>query len=1012
MQNKTGVIFLTVIISLLCFYYLSFTFVSNREQKKAEVYATNSDGTIDFAKKQAYLDSIWKEPVYNLLGIKYTFEEVKETELNLGLDLRGGMHVTLEISPVDIIKGLSGNNDDPDFLRALELARERQRSSQERFTTLFYQAFQEIAPNKKLSNIFANAANRGRISYNSSDGEVMDIITEEVDGAIDRAFQILRTRIDRFGTSQPNIQQLQSGRIQIELPGVDNPERVRNLLQGVAKLEFLEVYQFQEYANSLEAINTMLVEEQQAKSKTLAVDTGTQDDTTEAADDLASLTTDPSGDEDTLAADEDDLESQLSGSDTTALDSLGNFDNQVSPLLSLLQSAPQYGLVYTLEDTTRINRILKREDVQSLLPANLDFAWDVKPRIAEDGTELMELYPLKRGRGGEAPLTGEVITDARQDYDQSTRPAVSMQMNAEGARKWRRLTADNVGRRIAVVLDEYVYTAPNVINEIPNGSSEITGNFTIEEAQDLANILKAGALPAPTRIVEEAIIGPTLGKEAQRQGIISIVSGLTLVVLFMIAYYLRGGLIANLALVFNIFFILGILAQLNAALTLPGIAGMVLTMGMAVDANVLIFERIREELRNGVKLKAAIDAGYSKAYSSIIDSNATTFLIGVMLYSFGQGPVKGFAVTLMIGIVCSFFSAVFISRVFVEWMSRRGDESKISFATPFSRNLLTNLNIDFLGKRKIAYIISVCFIAVGIALIVMQGGLNLGVDFTGGRSYVLTFNDPVAASDLKTELTDDFEGSGVEVKLFGANNILKVTTSYLIDDESTEADEQVRQALIGGVEEFTGLSYIGNDSGVDASHFTISSSNKVGATIADDIRNASWQAIIFSLIMIFLYILIRFRKWQYSLGAVIALAHDTLAVLGAFAIMRMLGVSYEVDQVFIAAMLTVIGYSINDTVVIFDRIRENLTERPSSDLMHVFNTAINNVMTRTLVTSFTTLIVVVVLFLFGGEVLRGFSFALLLGILIGTYSSVYIASSIVIDLGRKAKVAAPKTAKV
>ena len=1011
MQNKTGVIVLTVIISLLCIYYLSFTFVSNKVQKKAEAHATNADGTIDFAKKQSYLDSIWKEPVYNLLGIKYTFEEVKETELNLGLDLRGGMHVTLEVSPVDILKGLSGNNEDPDFQKALEVARERQRTSQERFTTLFHEAFQEIAPNKKLSSVFANAANRGRIGYDSSDDEVLNILNEEVDSAIDRAFQILRTRIDRFGTSQPNIQKLQSGRIQIELPGVDNPERVRKLLQGVAKLEFLEVYQLQEISNSLEAINNLLVEEQKAKGETLAEGANTQADTVNATDDLSSLTTEPT-EEDTAATDGSSLESQLAGGDSTAIDSLANLDNQVSPLLSLLQYSPQYGLVYKLEDTTRINRLLKREDVQGLMPANLEFGWDVKPRVTEDGTELMELYPLKRGRGGEAALTGEVITEARQDYDESTRPAVSMQMNAEGARKWRKLTADNVGRRVAVVLDNYVYTAPNVINEIPNGSSEITGNFTIEEAQDLSNILKAGALPAPTRIVEEAIIGPTLGQEAIRQGVISIISGLAIVIVFMVAYYLRGGLIANLALIFNVFFILGILAQLNAALTLPGVAGIVLTMGMAVDANVLIFERIREELRNGVKLKAAIDAGYSKAYSSIIDSNATTFLTGIILYTFGQGPVKGFAVTLMIGIACSFFSAVFISRVFVEWMSRRGDESKISFSTPFSKNLFTNLNIDFLGKRKLAYIASACFIGIGIILIGVQGGLNLGVDFTGGRSYVLSFSDPVVASELKTNLSDDFEGSGVEAKTFGANNILKVTTSYLVNDESEEADAKVRQSLIGGVEEFTGLSYSENDSGMDPTQFAILSSSKVGATIADDIRDASWEAIILSLIVIFLYILIRFRRWQYSLGAIIALAHDTLAVLGAFALMRMFGVSYEVDQVFIAAMLTIIGYSINDTVIVFDRIRENLSEKPSADVVHVFNTAINNVMTRTLITSLTTLIVVIVLFLFGGEVLRGFSFALIMGILIGTYSSIYIATPIVMDLGRKVKAGTPKTAKV
>ncbi len=1016
MRNKTGIIILTVIISLLCIYYLSFTVVSNRVQQNAEAYATTKEGTIDFSKKQSYLDSIFTKPVYNLLGIKYTFEEVKNTELNLGLDLRGGMHVVLEVSPVEIIKGLSGNNEDPDFVKALEVARERQRNSQEKFTDLFYDAFKEIAPNKKLSNIFANAANRGRISFDSSDEDVLRIIDDEVEGAIDRSFNILRTRIDRFGTSQPNIQRLQrSGSIQVELPGVDNPERVRKLLQGVAKLEFLEVYDFQSYANSLDAINNMLVKAQGDNQDLKQLQPSEENDSN-AVNDLSSLT----DNETTIKADDDsvgsenELESQLSGenADSTSLDSLNNLNNsQVSPLLSLLQYPPQYGLVYKMEDTARINQIIKREDVQSLLPANLDFLWDVKPRVTDDGTDLLEMYPVRRGRGGEAMLTGEVITDARQDYDESSRPAVSMQMNAEGARKWRKMTADNIGQRIAVVLDNYVYTAPNVNGEIPNGSSEISGNFSIDEAKDLANVLKAGSLPAPTRIVEEAIIGPTLGKEAQQQGIISIVAGLGIVVLFMIAYYAKGGIVANVALIFNVFFILGILAQLNASLTLPGIAGIVLTIGMSIDANVLIFERIREELRNGIKLRAAIDAGYEKAFSSIIDSNVTTFLTGIILYVFGQGPVKGFAVTLMIGIVCSFFSAVFITRVIVEWMAKKGDENKISFATPFSRNLFTNLNIDFMSKRKIAYIASSVFLVLGIGLIIIQGGLNLGVDFTGGRSYVLTFESPVVASNLKTELGNDFEGSGTEVKTFGGNNILKVTTSYLINDESEQADQQVRQTLINGVEAFTGLTYSANDTGVDSQHFTISSSSKVGATIADDIRNSAMEAVFFSLIAIFLYILIRFRKWQYSLGAIIALAHDTIAVLGVFAIARLLGVSYEVDQVFIAAMLTIIGYSINDTVIVFDRIRENINNHTSTDTVSIFNTSINHVMTRTLITSFTTLIVVLVLFLFGGEVLRGFSFAMLVGIVIGTYSSIYIASPIVIDLGRKSKKAAPKTAK-
>jgi len=576
-----------------------------------------------------------------------------------------------------------------------------------------------------------------------------------------------------------------------------------------------------------------------------------------------------------------------------------------------------------------------------------------------------------------------------------------MQMNATGSKVWRRLTSENLNRRIAVVLDNYVYSAPNVITEIPNGSSQITGNFSIEEAQDLANILKAGKLPAPTRIVEEAVVGPTLGQEAQKEGVVSIVAGLIIVVLFMVLYYSKGGLVANIALVFNIFFILGILAQLNAALTLPGIAGIVLTIGMSIDANVLIFERIREELRNGSGLKKAISTGYSKAYSSIIDANVTTFLTGVILYSFGQGPVRGFATTLMIGIASSFFSAVFITRVVVEWMTRKGDESKIKFSTPWSKSWLTNLNIDFMSKRRRAYIFSVIFIVAGLILIVAEGGLNLGVDFKGGRSYVVSFENSIVASDMKTALTDDFESSGTEVKTFGANNILKITTSFMVDDESAEADSLVESRLVAGIADFTGLTYESDDSKVDESNFTISSSNKVGATIADDIKNASMQAIFFSLVVIFLYILVRFRKWQFGLGAVIALFHDTLFVLAAFAFARLFGKAFEVDQVFIAAMLTIIGYSINDTVVVFDRIRENMSLKAGSEIYNVFNEAINKTISRTLITSFTTLIVVLILFLFGGEVLRGFSFALIVGILVGTYSSIFVATPTVLDLAQK-----------
>ena len=1010
MKNKGFIIFLTTIVTLLCLYYLSFTFVSRNIQQDAIEFATDENGNVDFGEKQAFLDYVWNEPVYDFLGIKFTYKQVKETELSLGLDLQGCMHVTLEVSPIDIIKGLSGNSDDPKFLEALQLAQRKQRNSQDKFTNLFYESWKEINPDGRLSSIFANSANRGRISFDSSDDQIIEILDAEVEDAIDRSFEILRTRIDRFGTSQPNIQKLQgTGRIQVELPGVENRERVRKLLQGVAKLEFWEVYDLQEMSTTLTAINSRLMEQQQADmidlndltERDISQEPSLQEDQ-DGGEDLASLLTDQGGQQVDSAAEE--LAAQIAG-DTAVTDSLSR--PLTSPLFEL-RKAPFYGLFYTVKDTSRINRIFKRSEIKALIPNNMKFLWKNATIPGEGGEEVLEFFAVKVRRGGLAPLTGEVIIDARQDFDERGQPSVSMQMNATGSKVWRRLTAENLNRRIAVVLDNYVYSAPNVITEIPNGSSQITGNFTIEDAQDLANILKAGKLPAPTRIVEEAVVGPTLGKEAQKEGVVSIVSGLVLVVLFMVIYYSKGGFVANVALVFNIFFILGILAQLNAALTLPGIAGIVLTIGMSIDANVLIFERIREELRNGSGLKKAISTGYSKAYSSIIDANVTTFLTGVILYSFGQGPVRGFATTLMIGIASSFFSAVFITRVVVDWMTRKGDETKLSFATGWSRTLLTNLNIDFMSKRRRAYIFSTIFIVVGLVLIIMEGGLNLGVDFKGGRSYVVSFQNPVVASDMKTALMNNFESSGTEVKTFGANNMVKITTSYMVEDESAEADSLVENSLIRGLTEYTGLSYEADDSKLDATNFTISSSNKVGATIADDIKTASMEAVFFSLVVIFLYILVRFRKWQFGLGAVIALFHDTLFVLAAFAFARLFGKAFEIDQVFIAAMLTIIGYSINDTVVVFDRIRENMALKAGSEIYNVFNEAINKTISRTLITSLTTLIVVVILFVFGGEVLRGFSFALIVGILVGTYSSIFVATPTVLDLAQKKKLAKAK----
>ena len=990
MNNKGLIYFLTFIISFLSIYYLQFTFVSQRIQNEATELSRDSEGNIDFNKKQKYLDSIWNKPVYNLIS-DFTYKEVKESELNLGLDLQGGMHVTLEVSPIDILKGLSSDSKDPDFLLAINNARDIVRGTQIDFISQFYSEFKSIAPNKNLAEIFATVSNRGRIGFDSSDNEILDIINGEIESAIDRSFNILRTRIDRFGTSQPNIQRLQgTGRIQIELPGVDNPERVRKLLQGVAKLEFWEVAELSE----TEIFQTLQIIDQFVASNNIL---GTQSD-----DNISDISTEESDLEELFTENSD--EQQLS--DNEIEDTLSqDITNNSSPLLGNLRT-DLGGLFYNIEDTLQINTIINNENVKKLIPSNIKFLWSVKSitstidangQVNNIDGEVIELFIIRTSRGGNAPLTGEVITDARQDLDQSARPSISMQMNSNGAKEWRKLTSQNIGRRVAIVLDDFVYSAPFVQNEIPNGNSQITGNFTLEEAQDLANILKAGTLPAPTTIVEDVVIGPTLGKVAQSQGIRSIVSGLIIVLVFMIFYYSGGGIVANLALFFNIFFILGILAQLSASLTLPGIAGIVLTIGMSIDANVLIFERIKEEIRNGANLKQAISNGYSKAYTSIIDANFTTFLVGLILYNLGQGPVKGFAVTLIIGIICSFFSAVFITRVIVEYFSRKGDKSLLRFSFPFTQNFLSRVNLNFLSRRKIAYYFSSAFLGLGLISFILSG-LTLGVDFKGGRSYVVTFDTMQDPTAIETGLQESFQNEGVEVKTFGSDNVLKITTSYLIDNDSDDADIIVRESLIQGLSSVTNLKFTKDDTMVDEKNFTISSSSKVGATIADDIQNSSLYSGILALIAIFLYILLRFRKWQFSTGAVVALFHDTLFVLSAFSIANLFGLSYEIDQVFIAALLTIIGYSINDTVVVFDRVRENLGIKAGSDVIPVVNESINKTISRTLITSLTTFVVVLVLFLFGGPSLSGFSFALLIGIIVGTYSSIFVATPVFVDL--------------
>jgi SecD/SecF fusion protein len=978
MQNKGLVIVLAVVIAALCLYYLSFTMKSMSIQKDAIEYATDAGGVVNLNKKQRYLDSVWNIPVYNLFGAKYTYKEVKDNELSLGLDLQGGMHVTLEVSPIGIIRVLSGNSKDSAFVKALNAARIEQRNSQKNFSELFYSAFKKANPDKRLASIFANPSTKGRIATNDSDAQVISVIDQELESAVDRSFTILRNRLDQFGTAQPNIQRLPGGRIQIEIPGADNPQRVRKLLQGVARLEFWDVIEANTIYGALANIDQKLVEEQRKASTSTTRPAQSQD--------LSNLL----GDSATTQSD--------SAKVARGLDSLQNAS--MSPLFALSNRSVPFR--YDVRDTAKINAIFKRADIRSMLPRNISLYWGNKPETGRPGMEGLDLYFLEVPKNGKPRLTGEVITDARSDIDERGNPAVSMNMNTTGTRVWKNWTAEasnkNPKGRIAIVLDNTVYSAPSVTNEIPNGNSQISGSFTREEANDLANVLKAGSLPAPTHIIEEVMVGPTLGKVAQNQGLVSIVSGIILVVVFMVAYYGKTGAVANFSLIFNIFFVLGILAQLDAALTLPGIAGIVLTMGMAVDANVIIYERIREELRHGRKLREAIAMGYKRSFWTIFDSNITTFLTALMLFLLGQGPIKGFAITLMVGIATTFFTAVYISRVVIEWMvARKGDDSNVTFKTPISAYDLSKNHINFLSKRKMAYIFSGAVIAVGVILIALQG-LNLGVDFKGGRSYIVSFNKPVVATDMKVALTQSFDNVSTEVKNYGSNNVVKVTTSYLIDDDSEASDEKVKESLVSGIEKFTGLQYVSDDSKVDDARFTISSSSKVGATIADDIKSSSFKAALFSLAAIFLYILLRFRRWQFSAGAIIALSHDTLFVFAAFAIARVLGLSFEVDQVFVAAILTVIGYSINDTVIIYDRIREYLGMGTEHDKVKLFNEAINSTLNRTLITSGTTILVVLALMLFGGEVLRGFSFALLVGFLIGTYSSVFIAAPVVIDL--------------
>ncbi len=994
MQNKGAILSFAILLAAVCLYQLSFTWKARQIENDAEKYA---DG--DLNKEYVYLDSISGEVVYNFLGLKkFTYKEVKELELNLGLDLKGGMNVTLEVAVDDLIRSLSNYNNDSTFNAALARAKEMRKESQEDFVTLFGQAFEEIDPNARLASIFLTLELRDKININTTNEEVLDVIRNETNSAIDNAFNIIRTRIDRFGVAQPNIQQLQTkGRILVELPGVKDQNRVRNLLQGTARLEFWETYENQEVYPYLLQANEKLSEMQSLEADT-SKEASPQDSIAETEAGI-----DTTREESSLLS---EMEAGTTEDTTTAApDNVEQFRKEY-PLFAVLNPStdqsgqlfpgPAIGIAH-FKDTSKVNKYLNLEQIRNIFPRDMMFRWTAKP--VDDAGNYFRLIALKvTTRDGQPPLDGDVITDARQDFDQfGSNPEVSMTMNSEGAKTWQRMTKENISKSIAIVLDGYVRSYPTVQNEISGGRSSITGLGSIEEAKDLANILKSGKMPAPARIIQEEIVGPSLGQEAINSGLYSFLIVFVIVLLYMLFFYSRNaGLAANIALIANMFFIIGILASLGATLTLPGIAGIVLTIGMSVDANVLIYERVQEELKAGKGLKLAISDGYKNAYSAIIDGQVTTLLTGIVLYLFGSGPIKGFATTLIIGILTSLFSAIFLTRLIFEWQLKKN--RTILFTSSYTENWLRNSSIKFLEKRRIAYLISGALILISIGSLATRG-LNYGIDFRGGRTYVVRLEQDVQVADVQTALTEVF-GEPPEVKTFGEQNQIKVTTDYKIEDDSENVDNEVEQLLMKGLQNGNFL-----DKNVPLEEFTEDyqlSSQKVGPTISDDIRKNSVIAISFALIIIFVYILIRFSNWQYGLGAVVALAHDSLIVLGIFSLLyNILPFSLEIDQAFIAAILTVLGYSINDTVVVFDRIREYMKLHPKRNREQNTDEAVNSTLRRTFSTSLSTFVVLLAIFLFGGATIRGFTFGLLIGVIVGTYSSLFVATPITYEFQKR-----------
>ena len=992
MQNRNVIKIFAVVFAIVCLYQLSFTWIADRVEKDAIEYASSFDENEREIKERFYLDSINGEEVYNIFLTSYTYSECKQREINLGLDLKGGMNVTLEVMVIDVVKALSNNSKDTLFNIAISNALKAQENSQDDFVTLFGKEYEKIAlaPNTGLSAVFSTPDLRDKIQFSSSNQDVIEILKIEVEEAIARSFNILRSRIDRFGVTQPNIQRLETaGRILVELPGIKDPSRARKLLQSTAQLEFWETYEYRELFEGLESANLFLRELNDVKDES---NTSEMDTISEVAIVSDNATKEKEGENSLFS----DLESDSLSNDTSSNNlSFEEFASE-NPLYALLypnvnqqtgqlNEGPVVGIC-AIKDTAALNNYLKDDAIRKFFPVDVRFSYTVKP-YDPDG-KFVQLVALRSDRNGKSAMEGDVVTDAVQSFGQFASSAeVSMEMNSEGAKQWKRLTAENIGKSVAIVLDGYVYSYPTVQSEISGGRSSITGNFTVNEAKDLANILKSGKLPAPARIIEEAIVGPSLGEEAISSGLTSFVFALILVLIYMIFYYSRAGLASNLALLANIFFIFGVLSSLSAVLTLPGIAGIILTIGMSVDANVLIYERIREELRNGKGIRLAISDGYNSAYSSIIDANVTTLLTGIILYTFGTGPIKGFATTLIIGILTSLFAAIFITRLVISARLNKG--KSMTFATKLTEGAFKNININFIGLRKKFYVFSSIIVLLGLGSLFTKG-LNYGVDFVGGRTYVVRFVETVDNEKIRASLSQVFvDEDGLnytpQVKTFGNDNQVKITTSYMIGNNDVNTDNIVEEKLAEGLE-FSEMEY------------EIMSSQKVGPTIADDIKDAAVWSVIFSLFVIFLYILLRFRKWQFSLGAVSAVFHDVLIVLSIFSIFYgVLPFSLEIDQAFIAAILTIIGYSLNDTVVVFDRVREYMDNNRKKQVAEVMNGALNSTLSRTINTSLTTFVVLLIIFIFGGEVIRGFMFALMVGVIVGTYSSLFVASPIMLD---------------